>query len=53
VNKFPDYEFSEELPVFPETDTQYADGVDTSMMDVPGKIPQSKPTVQMTVQPVK
>ena len=53
VNKFPDYEFSEELPVFPETDTQYADGVDTSMMDVPGKTPQSKQTVQMTVQPVK
>jgi len=37
VNKFPDYEFSEELPVFPETDVQYAQGVDPSLMAVPGK----------------
>jgi phage-related protein (TIGR01555 family) len=39
INKFPDYEFSEELPDFPETDIQYAEGVDVSMMDVPGKPP--------------
>ncbi len=41
VNKFSDFDFSEELPVFPETDVEYASGVDTTLMDVPGKQPRN------------
>jgi len=41
VNKFSDFDFSEELPVFPETDLSYAEGVDTTLMDVPGKQPRA------------
>jgi phage-related protein (TIGR01555 family) len=37
INKYPDYEFSEELPDFPETDIQYAEGIDPSLLDIPGK----------------